>query len=67
MTIETVPLTLLPPLADPSKFSNFGRRVIGVDPGNLSPSEFVEIQHLLYKVSKKKKKKFFFWRIFFLD
>ena len=53
MTIETVPLLTLPPLADPSKFSNFGRQVIGVDPGNLSPSEFVEIQHLLYKVLKK--------------
>jgi xanthine dioxygenase len=53
MTIETVPLTL-PPSADPSKFSNFGRQVIGVDPGHLSPSEFVEIQHLLYKVPKYK-------------
>ena len=49
MVIETVPLTL-PPSADPSKISNFGRQVIGVDPGNLSPSEFVEIQDLLYKV-----------------
>jgi hypothetical protein len=51
MTIETVPLTL-PPSADPSNFSNFGRQVIGVDPGHLSPSDFVEIQHLLYKVPK---------------
>ncbi|KAF8492806.1 Clavaminate synthase-like protein [Russula emetica] len=48
MSIETVPLTL-PPSADPSKFSNFGRQVIGVDPGNLSPSDFAEIQQLLYK------------------
>jgi alpha-ketoglutarate-dependent taurine dioxygenase len=47
--VETVPLTL-PPSADPSKFSNFGRQVIGVDPGNLSPSDFAEIQQLLYKV-----------------
>ena len=45
MTIESVPLLTLPPLADPSKFSNFGRQ--------LSPSEFVEIQHLLYKILKK--------------
>jgi len=52
MAIETVPLTL-PPSADPSKFSNFGRQVIGVDPENLSPSEFVEIQDLLYKVPLK--------------
>jgi hypothetical protein len=50
MTIETVPLTL-PPSADPSNFSNFGRQVIGVDPGNLSPSDFAEIQQLLYKVT----------------
>jgi hypothetical protein len=50
MTIETVPLTL-PPSADPSKFSSFGRQVIGVDPGNLSPSDFAEIQQLLYKVT----------------
>ena len=49
MTVETVPLTL-PPSADPSKFFEFGRQVIGVDPGHLSPSEFVEIQDLLYKV-----------------
>jgi len=48
MTIQTVPLTL-PPSADPSKFVNFGREVIGVDPGNLSSSDFTEIQGLLYK------------------
>jgi len=49
MTISTVPLTL-PPSADPSRFSNFGRQVIGVDPGNLTPSDFAEIQQLLYQV-----------------
>jgi hypothetical protein len=49
MTIQTVPLTL-PPSADPSKFANFGREVIGVDPGNLSSSDFAEIRQLLYKV-----------------
>jgi hypothetical protein len=49
MTIETVPLPL-PPSADPSRFSNFGRQVIGLDPGNLTSSDFTEIQGLLYKV-----------------
>jgi xanthine dioxygenase len=58
MTIETQPLTL-PPSADPSKFSKFGRQVIGVDPGNLSPAEFSEIEQLLYEVSRKKNKSFY--------
>jgi hypothetical protein len=49
MTIQTVPLTH-PPSADPSKLADFGREVIGVDPGNLSSSEFAEIRQLLYKV-----------------
>ena len=49
MPIETVPLTL-PPSADPSKFTQFGREVIGVDPGNLSAAEFAEIERLLYTV-----------------
>jgi xanthine dioxygenase len=49
MTIQTVPLTL-PPSADPSKFANFGREVIGVDPGNLSSSDFAQIRQLLYRV-----------------
>ena len=49
MAIETVPLTL-PPSADPTKFTQFGREVIGVDPGNLSPTEFAEIERLLYTV-----------------
>ena len=53
MTIETVPLTL-PPSADPSKFTQFGREVIGVDPGNLSPAEFAEIEQLLYAVNDQK-------------
>ncbi|KAH9158761.1 hypothetical protein EDB89DRAFT_2197607 [Lactarius sanguifluus] len=47
MPIQTVPLTL-PPSADPSKFTVFGREVIGVDPENLSPAEFAEIERLLY-------------------
>ena len=50
MTISTVPLTL-PPSVDPSKFSDFGREITGVDPGNLSLSDFAEIQQLLYKVT----------------
>ena len=49
MAIETVPLPL-PPSADPTKFTQFGREVIGVDPGNLSPVEFAEIERLLYTV-----------------
>ena len=49
MAIETVPLPL-PPSADPTKFTQFGREVIGVDPGNLSPVEFTEIERLLYTV-----------------
>ncbi|KAH9009527.1 hypothetical protein EDB84DRAFT_1546542 [Lactarius hengduanensis] len=47
MPIQTVPLTL-PPSADLSKFTLFGREVIGVDPENLSPAEFAEIERLLY-------------------
>ncbi|KAH9020427.1 Clavaminate synthase-like protein [Lactarius hengduanensis] len=47
MPIQTVPLTL-PSSADPTKFTQFGREVIGVDPGNLSPAEFAEIEQLLY-------------------
>ena len=47
MPIQTVPLTL-PPSADPSKFTLFGREVIGVDLGNMSPAEFAEIERLLY-------------------
>ncbi|KAI0275383.1 hypothetical protein BC834DRAFT_921393 [Gloeopeniophorella convolvens] len=48
MAIETSPLPL-PPSADPSKFTQFGREVHGIDPGNLSPAEFAEIEQLLYK------------------
>ena len=50
MTIRTVPLTL-PASADPSKLADFGREVIGVDPGSLSSSEFSQIRQLLYKVT----------------
>jgi xanthine dioxygenase len=49
MAIELAPLPL-PPSADPSRFQEFGREVKGVDPGNLSPAQFKEIETLLYKV-----------------
>ncbi|KAI0721179.1 Clavaminate synthase-like protein [Fomitopsis betulina] len=39
----------LPPSADPSKFTDFGREVKGVNPGALTPEEFKEIEQLLYK------------------
>ena len=62
MTIETVPLTL-PPSADPSKFLNFGKEVIGVNPGDLSSSDFAEIRQLLYKVSLIEIKSYQFWNV----
>jgi len=49
MTIRTVPF-IPPSSADPSKLFTFGREVIGIDPGNLSSSDFAEIQDLLYEV-----------------
>ncbi|KAI0297594.1 hypothetical protein B0F90DRAFT_1738410 [Multifurca ochricompacta] len=50
MTIQTIPFTF-PPSSDPSKFTHFGREVIGVDPGNLSSADYAEIEQLLYKYS----------------
>jgi hypothetical protein len=49
MAIELVPLPL-PASADPSNFVNFGREVIGVNPGTLNPEQFAEIREALYKV-----------------
>lgn len=49
MAIETAPLPL-PASADPTKFTEFGREVLNVNPGNLSPEEFAEVEKLLYKV-----------------
>ena len=49
MAIELAPLPL-PPSADPSKFSEFGREVKGINPGTLTPEQFKEIEELLYKV-----------------
>jgi hypothetical protein len=49
MAIELVPLPL-PASADASKFEDFGREVRGVDAGNLSKEELVQIEEALYKV-----------------
>lgn len=51
MAIETVPLTL-PKSADPSKFTQLGREVKGVNPATASDEQFKEIQELLYKASE---------------
>lgn len=50
MPVQVLPVPL-PPSADASKFQDFGRIVEGVDPANLSPEEFKEIEQLLYKHS----------------
>lgn len=50
MAVEVLPLPL-PPSADPSKFTGFGKEVKGVHPGNLTPEQFKEIEQLLYKHS----------------
>ena len=51
MAIETAPLPL-PPSADPSKFTEFGREVKGVNPGTLTAEQFKEVEELLYKVRR---------------
>ena len=43
MAIELAPLPL-PPSADPSKFSEFGREVKGINPGTLTAEQFKEIE-----------------------
>ncbi|KAF8193869.1 hypothetical protein K438DRAFT_1588706 [Mycena galopus ATCC 62051] len=48
MAIELTSLPL-PASADASKFTQFGREVIGVDPGNLTSEQFEEIRNALYK------------------
>ncbi|KAJ6511773.1 Clavaminate synthase-like protein [Mycena vulgaris] len=48
MSIQLIPLPL-PASADGSKFANFGREVVGVDPGNLTSEQFQEIRDALYK------------------
>jgi len=49
MAIELTPLPL-PASADASKLADFGREVKGVDPANLTPELFKEIEEALYKV-----------------
>lgn len=49
MAIEVAPLPL-PASADPTKFTDFGREVKGINPGTLTPEQFKEIEQLLYKV-----------------
>jgi len=50
-SIELAPLPL-PPSADASRFSDFGREVKGVDPESITdPKQFEEIERLLYKHS----------------
>jgi hypothetical protein len=51
MAIELTPLPL-PTSADPSKFTEFGREVKGVNPGNLTAEQFNDVQDALYKVRK---------------
>ena len=50
MTIELLPLPL-PPSADASKLAEFGREVRGINPAEVSPEEFKEIEQALYKVN----------------
>jgi len=57
MAIELIPVTIqttslpLPPTANAALFDEFGKEVHGVDPGNLTPEQFKEIEKLLYKHS----------------
>jgi len=50
MGIQLSPLPL-PPSADPNAFADFGGRVDGVDPSNLSQDEFRQLEQALYKHS----------------
>ncbi|KAJ7131163.1 Clavaminate synthase-like protein [Mycena epipterygia] len=49
MGVIQLTLLPLPESADASKFTQFGREVVGVDPGNLTSEEFEEIREALYK------------------
>lgn len=49
MAIELVPLPL-PASADASKLADFGREVKGVNPADLTPELFKEVEEALYKV-----------------
>ena len=48
MAIELAPLPL-PASADSSRFTDFGRQVVGLHPGKLTPEQLTEIQEALYK------------------
>ena len=48
MAIQVLPIPL-PPSADATALAEFGREVVGVDPTNLSDTQFREIEQLLYK------------------
>jgi hypothetical protein len=50
MAIELLPLPL-PASADASKLAEFGREVKGINPAEVSPEEFKEIEQALYKVT----------------
>ena len=50
MAIELLPLPLSAS-ADASTLAEFGREVKGINPAEVSPEEFKEIEHALYKVS----------------
>lgn len=50
MAIELVPLPQ-PTSANASGLKDFGREVIGLHPGKLTPQQLKEVQEALYKVS----------------
>ncbi|KAF9025440.1 Clavaminate synthase-like protein [Hymenopellis radicata] len=50
MAIELVPFPL-PASADAAYFTDFGREVKGVDPGNFTPEQFKQIEQALYQHS----------------
>ena len=50
MAIELLPLPH-PASADASKLAEFGREVRGINPAEVSPEEFKEIEQALYKVN----------------
>ena len=47
LQIESLPL---PPSANPQFFAEFGKEIKGVNPADLTPEQFKEIEQLLYKV-----------------
>lgn len=49
MAIEFLPLPL-PVSVDAAKLADFGREVKGVNPAEITPEQFKEIEEALYKV-----------------